>query len=1122
MNFKSINDEQNKSMKNSLVQDSYKWDDSNLFSYLRGYLPEQQFFHRYYGKELSTEELEQNKIIQEINKLIGDYNHNITSTKVRFFEIDKLYSKLEKYIDKYLTAYDSIKSQFIFNRTILLNGPGGIGKSQFLYELSQQLPQDSFLTIYGKYCPTIDINVLNEIQNISKEKRFYFIIDAINELDQVSQDLILKFMKNNKSNRNLRIIVSYRDFSLNSIILNKLKLLADKEELFTGVSADYALEKISQKYNLDLSIYSRLLYDNNPLHLKMIIKSISDNQLNRKGLKAITKGTYIYEHFIKDVLSRKEWCNTKNILDYMVTSQSKRIDGSNLKSILGNDLSQYVKKMKQNQFADTYISEKTEYFYFINETLTDYLIARNLFDKFNNMNEKDIITFVNNIINIFATIQIPIILLLLEKYENDILKAINIIHKSDLNHHFDLNVFNEAVLSSDNMKKLTKYIKPNITISEILRIAGGNEGNPFNCTNYLNDKITNNDIIFSFKYDKYEKKELRNRIKIYARSISKFNYNQYYLREKLYFGLYLLSVPDKILRSLCEKMIFEIINSDETFIEEIIKFYYKYNDEYIQESIVLILGSFKKNSRSIIDFFKKINDENLVNQNMLYHIDRYLNEEENYAKYSKVNYMNYKGKRKNLKILKFLRSVFFTNKYDYDFFGFDSYSDKIHFQIHFLLDNKNNISEINNYIEKNYTCLYCDNNCSPTHFKELIVDKKFKINEETIIDNDLYLAWENIFKNYLRKHKIKISQLEHEIAVEELDKGIVYKLLDLSFSKICGSVSCNYYTNKFEIYSSDKGFQQNYFNPYHEKHQIFYPISVYSETIEVLNNKVTKQVYIPNIKDIVWVNDASLALNNTIKIISTIEYNSEQWVPIYGSVRFKGNLDNRYGYNWMDTYIFNLAVDENYNLTLSPDNDRKYTIESAIYTGNIHEVYKNQFSQTSSLNNSSSCKDEFPPTDFNIPPTEIINYFNLHYCNSTSSWNNSADEIVLLINNNEGSWYNEGVSGSIFFKKTFFDIFFKNHNYKYFCFTEKFIPETGYSSESAMQIQINSDGTILNYKHYKEENKTSKKHNNCQDCVVYLQQEKEKRNFKYEELLSKISTIKNKSNQRNSPKKNDC
>lgn len=1100
MLIKKLNKEQNRSMKKNIVKESYEWEDISLFSYLCGELPKQPELYREIGLKLTDEQKEQNRIISEINNEISQYNQNIISSSLDMSKIDNLFNDLEKFIDKYMTSYYDIKKCAVFHKTILLSGPGGIGKSQFLYELSNKLSKDHHLTIYGKYCESVDKNVLAEIESKIKNERFYFIIDAINEFDPFSRDILLEFIRMNKMNKNLRIILSYRNYSLDDKELYKIKSIVDEEEIFTGVSADNALEKISQKYNLDISVYSRLLYDNNPLHLKMVIKSICDNQLNTRNLKPITKGTYIYEHFIKDVLSLKEWKLTKKILDSMVSSQVKRISINNLKNILGYDTLLYIQKMKENQFIDSYISEGVEYFFFINETLTDYLIARHLFEQIKNMSEPDIILYINNIIDVFVTIHIPIILLLFEKYRNDIKTVIRIINDSHLNNYLELSVFNEVMLTNENMKEIIKYLKPQLSLREILKIAGGNENNPYNCTNYINTFMTNRHIKHDLNYSKYEKKGLRYRVKIYAQSISRFNYDDNYLREKLYFGLYLSSIPDKILRALCEKMLFEIINSDASFIKELINFYKKYEDEYIHESIIHVLSSFHKNNLLIKKFFNEINDYNLISQSELCYIDHYLYGEENYIKYSKKNLLDYKDIRKNLKILRFIKRVFFINKYDYNFFKFDDYSEKIHFKTKFLSENKSKILEVNNYIKKNFTCLDYNDSCHPSYFKELIIDKKFKISNDVIDDETLYLAWQNVFKGYLKKQKIKIRDLEKMVVTEELNKGVVYKLLDLSFSKIAGSISCNYYTNSFQIYDYNKGYQQNYFDVYQEKHQVFYPISVYSETIENLDNKLAKRLQEPEIKDINWANDYSISMQNIFEIIKPIKYKNEEWIPIYGSIRFSERADNEYGFKWNDNYIFNMAVDEKYNLISSPDDDRKYTIETETYNGNINEVYNRNYSQTTSLNNSSDCKEEFLSTDFNIPPTSIINYYNLCYCNSTSSWNNQ-DNQVLLINNNEGIWYNNGVTGSIYFRKKYFDEFIKSHDYKYFCFTEKFHPMTGYSSESAMQVQIDKDNNVHYYKHYKENNKYNLNNEKCKDCIVFIQQREDEKNFDYDLLL---------------------
>ena len=201
----------------------------------------------------------------------------------------------------------------------------------------------------------------------------------------------------------------------------------------------------------------------------MIINSINDNQLKTRNLNPIAKGTYIYEHFIKKVLSINEWKSTKNIVKKMLENKQKHINYTDAKLILGNDFNSYVDKMKSNNFLDSYFSDNEEYLYFINETLTDYLIARMLFEEISNMTLIDTIKYINKIVKVFYSIHIQIILMLFEKYENEIEIAIKIIKESELFSYFDLEVLNEAVISNKNMKKIVNILKPNDDINDIFR-----------------------------------------------------------------------------------------------------------------------------------------------------------------------------------------------------------------------------------------------------------------------------------------------------------------------------------------------------------------------------------------------------------------------------------------------------------------------------------------------------------------------------------------------------------------------------------------------------------------------------------------------------------------------------
>lgn len=1104
MKIEEFNEIQKKAMIKDIVKEHYEWDNKKLSSYILGKLPLEREVNRYTGKELTEEQIRQNEIINKINEIIKQYNYNMKIEQGKLDELEKYYSDLERYIEKYYTSYSDVVNALKFNKVFLISGPGGIGKSQFLYEFSEEINEKfNHLCVYGKYCENIESNIYSQIKRITQNNRFYFIIDAINELDKTLREEVMAFIDENKSNQNLRIIISYRDFSMNLLELEKIKKIVDEEEIFTGVDPDYALEKIAEKYNLDLSIYDKLLYDNNPLHLKLIIKTISENQLTNKRLKPITKGTYIYEQFIKQVLSKSDWNTTKDIVEKMFENKTKEIKISELNSLITTDFEKYINKMKTNNFIGTYEYENDIYMYFINETLTDYLIARFLMDNIKDLSIQEIKNNINEMIRVFYSIQDKIILMLFEKYEDNIEIAIQIIKETELNGYLDIDIFNEMILNDINIKKIQRNLKPNIHIKKLLVTAGGNENNPFNCKNFLNSKLKQIYINEQLDLDRYDIAKIKNKLKRYVQTISKFSYDDNYIEEKFWYGIWCSAAVNNITRALSKKLVYEITNIYHGYMNKLISIYDEISDEYIREMIIQVLGSLKKNNKDIRKFFNRINDKKQCNIKNIYFISHYLYGKENFEKFQKMNLLKDMDKRKNNIIFKFLDRVFFSFKYDYDFFGFDSYSSSITFQTKFIEEDKKNIIKVNHFINENFKCLN-DDNCNSTYFKESFIDKKYNINENLIEDKKIYLAWQKVFKKYLKKYGIKIKELEDVHVYEEIEKGIVYKALDLSLSYINGSITCNYYTNEFEVYGDYKGYQFNWYNKYREKAEIYYPIAVFNSSIENLDNKVLKKVILPKRKNIKWVKDSELSLENIKRLIQPIRYENEDYYMIYGNIRLDEKSNDKYGNSWIDTYVINLSIDEEYNLSYISNEDRKYTIETEKYRGNIEDYKNTKYTLSTSLYSSSDLRDLYVTNDFNLPPTIIIKEFNLHYDKFSSSWINSNNEKVVLINNNEGIWYRTGCSGTIYLKKKYYDELKKKHDYKYFCFTEKYHPKTGYCDDSALQIQINSDETIIKYKHYKSHRRHSVDVSKCKGCIVYEKEEKYRkkwRNNKFENFL---------------------
>lgn len=61
---------------------------------------------------------------------------------------------------------------------------------------------------------------------------------------------------------------------------------------------------------------------------------------------------------------------------------------------------------------------------------------------------------------------------------------------------------------------------------------------------------------------------------------------------------------------------------------------------------------------------------------------------------------------------------------------------------------------------------------------------------------------------------------------------------------------------------------------------------------------------------------------------------------------------------------------------------------------------------------------------------------------------------VFIVDNNKNSYYRDPIGGTVFIRKNYFDKFLEGHTVKYFAFTERFIPETGYAEETSLHFEI--------------------------------------------------------------------
>lgn len=1108
MDFKIIDEQQKNSMLNDVENDIYEWDNKYLYKELLGFVEEINIPSR--NKEKYTlEEIECIEKMEEINSCIRKYNYNFINNKEITKEINELYDAITKKADFYINI-NYINEQLNFNNKILLTGPSGIGKSRYIFDLYSKCEEINYQKcfIYGKYCKLINEkelkSLIESIKEQSMNSKILFVVDAFNEFDENQQNILLDFFKD-AFNENIRLIVTNRDFSLEQVMKKKLYSLFDNEIPFAGVDIINSVYRMGEEYNIDLTKYGELIYDNNPLHLKMLKNVISDNRLETIRNNSISIGTNIFETFIKSVTKKycttpdEYWWDTKTIMEYVLKNEIRFLDINTINLILRTKSLKYLEVMQKEDF----IRVNNNLIIFKSEALESYLLVRGMFAELPT-SKKQQIKYIEQKLSVFPFVHEQVIIMLFDKIKS-IKRIASLIRETNLKHYFnDLTLFNRIKLLDEKKKNFNKVFKCSASIENLLFTTAGFENNPLNCKNYLNKKILQLEATdYNFNANKPKIINMRNNLVSWIRTISTFQCSDEYIEEKFWCAFWCMSVVNKDIRYLSRKLIFEIILKHDKYINVLKTMYSKINDEFIREGIIQILCSQNHNNIGIKRFINKINTSDLLNFRSLYYISKYLYKSENYIQFDKKNILDKSYlRRRDKNIFYFFKRTIMINSSEYNVLGFERYSEKIKYQIPFIKEDKELIKRVNKYVRKKY---YCKTYCHYTEIlkNNILKDKFGNIDEITIKDYDVYFVWQQLFKDELKKYNIKTKELGDMVSYTEETKSIAYKALEIANNKLVGSLASNYYTKEF-IIDNDylKGYSIYFFEHHSEIIDLHSPITIFSEDIDHLNNAVINKIDIPGDDKInqAWAEDAKLSLENFKRIIQPIRYKNKNWIIIYGSIKIK--KESGRDLLWSDEYIVNLAINEDFTLTEDASIDRKYTIETLHYDGNIENYITQNYTQTTSLSKNLFWNNFFIESDFNMPPSIIVKEFNLKYDNKQSAWVNENNEIVIYASNNKDSWYKNGVTGSIFINEEYYNKLKQKYDLKYFAFTERFFD--GYNDNSSLEIEFYNDNKIKYYKHY-----LSNKNINecdCSNCIVYQksQEQLEKhRKTKYEKLLLK-------------------
>ena len=426
MEYKILNDKNRKYMKDGTNNNlNFEWEDTHLLNQIIRKIDD------IYPYSSDPQDFIDDKYyLNEINRLFK-LLFNRTIDKVDFL------NKLEKLFNEMLVKYPSLSYQYRYNinlykeivsksNKLIIKGCGGIGKSYFIYKLEEALSENNIdhLCVYGKYNDSISETIFDEIKN--KKKDFYFVIDALNEFNESEQQKLLDHLKSIQK-KNINIIITYRTSSLKNNIVEQLNKLLINEYDFKGVDFESSILTLIETYGVETVRLIDIIESNNPLYLTMLNKILFNSKIKGEKIPSIAQITFIMESYIKGICGLDNWKFVKKIGSYMFDNNKISITEDELKTITGNKFDCFVENMIQNDFMGTYEHDDILYFLFTIQRLSDYIIARSLFDFIKDRDENDIVNIINEKLEKMYSMHEAFALVLLDKHkDNDINVALRI------------------------------------------------------------------------------------------------------------------------------------------------------------------------------------------------------------------------------------------------------------------------------------------------------------------------------------------------------------------------------------------------------------------------------------------------------------------------------------------------------------------------------------------------------------------------------------------------------------------------------------------------------------------------------------------------------------------------
>lgn len=1002
----------------------------------------------------------------------------------------------------------TLEEELRIHEFCMIKGPGGIGKSYFIKCLEEKLTEKRIphLCIYGKFIKDFSNIEFDVISQVALKEGFVFIFDAMNEISEDMQYQLLNEIRLLQSlNKKIRFIITYRTNTISNEILNEFNKIARITLNFSGVSYESALVELMKKPVPDIYKYENILFSNNALILNMLCEILNDNKITNEEIDNLVSITFIYEQYFKkgiDKVFRNTklikapvdfWADTKKIAKWMYSNNSKQIDLNNLIDLI-NGYEVYIDVLSQAGFLEKYEYDSKIYFYFSMDSLSDFLIARSIFDELRGKSEKEQIDLISFKAKSMYEVGEALILAIFDFYKSDYKLIKKIMTATGLIGRFNYETILKINFNTDQISEFIKEFRPSKT-SELINVFGGFTDKPFNCVNYLNQYYKEQKLqtielshCLSGKYLENVKGRLKNILYF----ITLNNNCDTRIEEAFYFAMWCCASPNHDVRLLSTKLLYEITINHIEYKDKIISAYSNIMDYYIKESIIQVLAKYYSKDEKIINFFYLLmNSDMTLSAKSIRRISEYIGDGNGYINWNRKNLLL---ENSNYIISDELNDILFRiDLMDKNFMPF-RYRGRDSIDIHykFMNESKEIIKSVNKVVNEEFKCVE-NGECNGVIRFERYLSKKIdiKYNDDLIDANSFLYSLEKIFAEIFEFYDRKINDDKDRILREgDFYHSLFLKCIDISVGLLYGSLMCNYYLNEFATFnnaSNTIGYEVYDPLEYGEDVNIISPIPVFRQEIEILDNKIIDQIVIPEHKNSEWAKDIKITKDNLLNILKPIKYKNYDWILLGGRISIKQS--GEHGYLWEDTYDI-WCCTSSYETIIDDGSARYLTIELNEYSNCLKE-YASTVEKPWLCKRIKELKYDFElldDTNLVFPPSDLIKYFNLRYSNTNTSWNDAEDNQVIICNNNKSSYYKDFATSTLFIRKDYFEEYVKNKTLKYFCFTERYIDGIGYSDETSVHFEIENNvivKQIYNYKNYNNETRPK-----CDNCPFGILKEK--------------------------------